>query len=149
MTGHHGLIIVVDSVKRWYYLHLSIAAPDGQFKHEVLDGMEEGIHCGQSGIDDHVSGCVSFHVGVSISVSTHPGPKIEQIVGQGQRGLANLHGHALTCVRSHIELLCRWACSHSHDDCHLCLQPIQDLNWSGHGSAAWGTKGHGMMYVPL
>ena len=53
-------------------LHLGAAAPDGQLKHELLNGGEEGIHGGQARRDDNVACCVSSHKGVAVAVAAHP-----------------------------------------------------------------------------
>ena len=53
-------------------LHLGVAAPDGELKHELLDGGKERIDGGQACSNDNVARRVSRHKGVAVAVAAHP-----------------------------------------------------------------------------
>ena len=90
-TSLHAVYVMITAQKREADRELLVTPPDGQLKHELLNGTEEEIDSRQAGCDDHVTCRLWGHKGVPITISSHPGAKIEQVVVQWQHRLANLH----------------------------------------------------------
>ncbi len=96
------------SIRKRTCLHLGVAAPDGELEHELLDGGEERVYCGQARRDDHIACRVSRHEWVAVAVAAHPRPKVEQVVRQRQHRLPDLRAMQTPSQPSTCEVAIQW-----------------------------------------